>query len=147
MTGKERLEEIKKHRDEAENSIDEYEFEKINFYNLHVDWLIEQAERVQELENKCEYLSDTNEMLLDLNGVLPDQPELYIKLKKEIKRLEDFIETIQNVHFVELQREKAENRRYREVINNINEKAMLYGVDEQVFEAIKEAIRVLEGRE
>ena len=81
-----------------------------------IDWLIEQAERVQELE-------------------------------KENKRLEDFIETIQNVHFVELQREKAENRRYREVINNINEKAMLYGVDEQVFEAIKEAIRVLEGHE
>ena len=40
-----------------------------------------------------------------------------------------------------------QNKRYREVINNINEKAMLYGVDEQVFEAIKEAIRVLEGRE
>lgn len=111
------------------------------------EWLIEQAERVEELEDKCNYLSDMNEMLVDLNGVLPDEPELYIKLKKEIKRLEDFIETIQNVHFVELQREKAENRRYREVINNINEKAMLYGVDEQVFEAIKEAIRVLEGEE
>ena len=47
---RERLEEIKKHRNEADNSTDEYEFEKINFYNLHVDWLIEQAERVQELE-------------------------------------------------------------------------------------------------
>ena len=116
---RDRLEEIKKHRNEADNSTDEYEFEKINFYNLHVDWLIEQTERVQELENKCEYLSDTNEMLLDLNGVLPDQPELYIKLKKEIKRLEDFIETIQNVHFVELQREKAENRRYRKALEEI----------------------------
>ena len=49
---KERLEEIKKHRDEADNSTDEYEFEKINFYNLHVDWLIEQALRVQELEQQ-----------------------------------------------------------------------------------------------
>lgn len=49
---KERLEEIKKHRNEADNSTDEYEFEKINFYNLHVDWLIEQAERVQELERQ-----------------------------------------------------------------------------------------------
>lgn len=50
---KERLEEIKKHRDEADNSTDEYEFEKINFYNLHVDWLIEQAERVRELERQA----------------------------------------------------------------------------------------------
>src|SRR5690625_4590300 len=38
------------------------------------------------------------------------------ELEKENKRLEDFIETIQNVHFVELQREKAENRRYRETL-------------------------------
>ena len=53
MNDKERLEEIKKHRDEAENSIDEYEFEKINFYNLHVDWLIEQAELAQELERQA----------------------------------------------------------------------------------------------
>ena len=40
---------------------------------------------------------------------------------------------------------EEQNKRYREVINNINEKAMLYGVDEQVYEAIKEAIKALEG--
>ena len=55
MTDKERLEEIKKHRNEADNSTDDYEFEKINFYNLHVDWLIEQAERVQELEGTVKH--------------------------------------------------------------------------------------------
>ena len=60
MTDKERLEEIKKHRNEADNSTDDYEFEKINFYNLHVDWLIEQAERVQELEEHIDYLYDNN---------------------------------------------------------------------------------------
>lgn len=63
-------------------------------YNLNgedVEWLIQQAERVEELEK--------------------------------------------------------ENRRYREAINNIIEKALLFGVDEQVFEAIKEAIRALEGTE
>lgn len=45
---KERLGEIKKHRDEADNSTDEYEFEKINFYNLHVDWLIRTVERYEK---------------------------------------------------------------------------------------------------
>ena len=40
-----------------------------------------------------------------------------------------------------------QNKRYREVINNINEKAMLYGVDEEVYEAIKEAIKALEESE
>ena len=40
-----------------------------------------------------------------------------------------------------------QNKRYRKVINNINEKAMLYGVNEEVYEAIKEAIRALEGHE
>src|SRR5690625_1266141 len=42
---------------------------------------------------------------------------------------------------------EQQNKRYREVINNINEKAILYGVDEQVYEAIQEAIRALECEE
>src|SRR5690625_1956211 len=62
----------------------------------------EQAERVQEIEEDCEYLS----------------------------------------HHYGLEAEK--NKRYREVINNINEKEMLYGVDEKICEAIQEAIRALE---
>ncbi|MEK3645850.1 hypothetical protein [Aeribacillus sp. FSL M8-0235] len=86
MNDKERLEEIKQKYQWAikrslANRIDDSD----------IEWLIQQAERVQELEK--------------------------------------------------------ENRRYRKVINNIIEKAMLFGVDEQVFEAIKEANRVLEGEE
>ena len=71
----------------------------------NLKYLIEQDERVQELEH-----------LLDL-------------VRKRKSNLE------------------KQNKRYREVINNINEKAMLYGVDEQVCEAIKEAIKALEGEE
>lgn len=37
--------------------------------------------------------------------------------------------------------------RYRDAINNINEKASLFGVNEQVNETIQEAIRVLEESE
>jgi septation ring formation regulator EzrA len=83
MIAKEWLEDIKER-------FAKYEYD----YNLNgedVEWLIQQAERAQELEK--------------------------------------------------------ENRRYRKIINDIIEKAMLFGVDEQVFEAIKEAIRVLEGEE
>ena len=43
MGDKECLEEIKKHRNEADNSIEEYGLEKTNFYNLHVDWPVEGA--------------------------------------------------------------------------------------------------------
>ena len=50
--------------------------------------------RVEELEDKCNYLSDMNEMLVDLNGVLPDEPELYIKLKKENKRYREALNSI-----------------------------------------------------
>lgn len=65
MNDKERLEEIKKHRNEADNSTDEYEFEKINFYNLHVDWLIEQAGRVQELERQVSRYKERLEVIVN----------------------------------------------------------------------------------
>lgn len=53
----------------------------------HIDWLIEKAERVKELE-------------------------------KEQKRLENFIENLQVVHFTELQTEKAENQRYKQTLKD-----------------------------
>ena len=37
-----------------------------------------------------------------------------------------------------------QNKRYREAINNINEKAMLFGTSEEVYGAIQDAIKVLE---
>ena len=60
---------------------------------------------------------------------------------------EDLLEEIEILKGYKLmyQNLSEQNKRYREVINNINEKAMLYGVDEQVCEAIQEAIRALEG--
>lgn len=86
------MEEIKQYLIHFYNAVDVEDDIKVYIFNtLKIEWLIEQAKRVWELEK--------------------------------------------------------ENRRYRKVINNINEKAMLYGVDEQVFETIKEAIRILEGHE
>lgn len=40
---------------------------------------------------------------------------------------------------------EQQNKRYRELINNINEKASLFGVDVPVYEAIQDAIKALEG--
>ena len=116
---KERLQDIKK-KYNYERLGEFIDVKLVNPYELK--WLIQQAECVEELEDKCNYLSDMNEMLVDLNGVLPDEPELYIKLKKE-------------------------NKRYREAINNIIEKAMLFGTNEEVYEAIQDAIKALEGEE
>ncbi len=39
---------------------------------------------------------------------------------------------------------EQQNKRYREAINIINERAMLYGVNEQVHEAIQESVKALE---
>ena len=69
-----------------------------------------------------------------------------IELKERVQELEEDYK-VRQVEYLEehIDRLEQQNKRYREVINNINEKAMLYGVDEQVYEAIKEAIKALEG--
>lgn len=79
------------------------------------------------------------------------------KLHRQINGLKNDIEMVdqQNLSIMKTaekykrKTEKLEqqNKRYREVINNINEKEILYGVDEQVYEAIQEAIRALECEE
>ena len=99
----ERLEDIKH----------EYGFLGVIHRSEHIEWLIEQAELVEELEQKNDRL----------------------KQEADFWRVEDR----------EMMRLSHENKRYREVINNINEKASLFGVNEQVYEAIKEAIKALEG--
>src|SRR5699024_989308 len=50
----ERLEEIREHEIIADNECGEYERHKVDFYYEHVGWLIEQAERVEELEERLE---------------------------------------------------------------------------------------------
>lgn len=72
-----------------------------------VDWLVEQAERVYELE------SDS--------------------YNAHLERL--------------LDRKEQEIERYREAINSIIEKVMLLGTNEEVYEAIQDAIKVLEDKE
>jgi DNA repair exonuclease SbcCD ATPase subunit len=45
----------------------------------------------------------------------------------------------------QLYSEQQQNKRYRKAINNIIEKVMLFGTNEEVYEAIQDAIKALEG--
>ena len=51
--------------------------------------------------------------------------------------------------FIKVQRDRQklieQNKRYRKAINNIIEKVMLFGTNEEVYEAIQDAIKALEG--
>jgi hypothetical protein len=47
----------------------------------------------------------------------------------------------------QLYSEQQQNKRYRKAINNIIEKVMLFGTNEEVYEAIQDAIKALEGDE
>src|SRR5699024_12175040 len=51
---KERMEEIREHEIIAHNESGEYERYKVEFYYENVGWIIEQAERVEELERELE---------------------------------------------------------------------------------------------
>src|SRR5690554_4173165 len=82
-------------------------------YNLNgedVEWLIQQAERVQELESE-----------------LNKQIEIGYKFEGEVYDL------------------AKENKRYREALNSII--AMLFRTGDEVYDAIQDAIKALEGEE
>lgn len=92
--------------------------------------LIEQAERVQELKsfkNSVEYTVDSESLEL----IISNQDS-----KNVLKMSETYDEKIYKL--------QQQNKRYREAINNINEKAALFGANEHVNEAIQEAIRALD---
>ncbi|RDW21019.1 hypothetical protein CWR48_04190 [Oceanobacillus arenosus] len=74
-------------------------------------WLIQQAERVEELEKEKNELADLNQMLVDLNGVMPNEPDLYIQLKKQNQRYRQALESIRKggpMNFPEIARKVLE---------------------------------------
>lgn len=103
-----RIAEINDYRDKD----DPYWFELLDYFFSGTDfrYLIDQAERVQELERELKEWGTVNEVWEEINTKLVEQ-----------------------------------NKHYRELINNINEKASLFGVDVPVYEAIQDAIKALEG--
>lgn len=65
---------------------------------------------------------------------------------KQAKRVDRLESHSYNAHLEILKREQ-QIERYREAINNIIKKAMLFGVNEEVYDAIQDAIKVLDGEE
>lgn len=100
--------------------------DRLTVSSRFMKYFIEQAERVQELERQNKALE------LEVDGWFNKANEIHESMLRQDKVIDKF---------------RQQNKRYKEVINNNNEKAMLYGVDEQVYEAIKEAIKALEGEE
>ncbi|MFC5541535.1 hypothetical protein ACFPOH_07130 [Ureibacillus suwonensis] len=93
-------------------------------------------ERLEEIEER---------VLVDkvyykyLDGIKGHWGKVYTLSEGDYNYLKEQAERVQ-----ELER-KIE--RYREAINNINEKATLFGTSEEVYDAIQDAIKVLEGTE
>ena len=105
----ERLEDIKRIYAQAN------EIENINGVSIIAmseedkDWLIKQAERVEELEEERDEWKDTAKYYYMTNQDLREQ-----------------------------------NKRYRKAIDYIIERVMLFGTNEEVYEAIQDAIKALE---
>lgn len=63
-----------------------------------------------------------------------------------IKRTEDSFRFSSNLYYTRMELNEAEkkNEDYYKVINNIVEKAALFGVSEEVYDAMKDAIKIVE---
>ena len=87
---KERLEEIKQYLIHFYNAVDVEEDIKVYIFNtLKIEWLIEQAERVQELEETVEDYKTVNKELHQRGR----------KIRKQNKRLREALEEIARGRF------------------------------------------------
>lgn len=121
-----RLEEIKNRAKEGYLSVVGISVEGTEQLEKDLSWLIEQAEKVEQLE-------------LEIND-----------WRAEVQKWQQFYEESEESHLETKELLKSivnQNKRYREAINNIIEKAMLFGTSEEVYDAIQDAIKVLEGTE
>src|SRR5690625_1109056 len=72
---RDRLKEIKEWKDEID--LHGNEISERNFLTLHVEWLIEQAERVEELEDQNYAMSETRRQELEYSVKLEEQNSRY----------------------------------------------------------------------
>ncbi|HSH24819.1 MAG TPA: hypothetical protein VLA13_04700 [Massilibacterium sp.] len=83
----ERLEEIKQYLKHFHNAVDVEEYIKAYIFNtLKVEWLIEQAERVQELEGERDEWRDTSQSYYMTNQELRGQNKRYREAIEKIKK-------------------------------------------------------------
>jgi uncharacterized protein (UPF0335 family) len=115
MIDKERLEDIKKEL--------ELDWSDISYVvnQDDVKWLIN---RVEELELE---VNDWRDETIKWSKYFQESEESHLETKELLKNIVN------------------QNKRYRKAINNIIEKVMLFGTNEEVYEAIQDAIKALEG--
>lgn len=113
MTDKERLEEIRKHETIADNECGEYEHHKVDFYYEHVGWLIEQAERVQNLKEIKNNAINQIDVTQERNK----------RLEERVRDLEKNIEQEYNNHKDLESGLLRQNKCYREAIERIKKYA------------------------
>ena len=96
--------------------------------------LVKQRAKNEEYKTLDEALSDIWVLIGFGNGSV----KIENKLKKENERLEAFIETLQVVHFTELQREKATVEKYEKILKEIAGYSKYEG--NQWYEKVKKAL-------
>lgn len=110
-------------------------------------WLIKQAERAeknaQDLEDMDKQLASEQKRVEKLELEVNDW-------RAEAQKWQQFYKESEESHLETKELLKSilnQNKCYREAINNIIEKAMLFGTNEEAYDAIQDAIQVLEGEE
>ena len=99
-------------------------------------------ERLEEIKKELEL--DWSDISYVVNQV--DVKWLINRVEELEKEKDEWKYTAQS-YYMTNQELREQNKRYREAINNIIEKAMLFGTSEEVYDAIQDAIKALEGTE
>lgn len=104
-------------------------------------------ERLEEISKEL----ILNKKQIDAPRLLTVTPKFFEDIEWLINRVEESEEerdewkdTAQS-YYMTNQELREQNKRYRKAINNIIEKAMLFGTNEEVYDAIQDAIKALEG--
>jgi hypothetical protein len=97
-------------------------------------------ERLEEIKKELEL--DWSDISYVVNQV---DVKLLINRVEELEEERDEWKDTAQSYYMTNQELREQNKRYRKAINNIIEKVMLFGTNEEVYEAIQDAIKALEG--
>jgi uncharacterized protein (UPF0335 family) len=112
------------------------------------------SERLEEIKKELEldwsdisYVVNQDDVKWLINRV--EELELEVNdWRAEVQKWQKFYKESEESHLETKELLKSivkQNKRYRKAINNIIEKAMLFGTNEEVYDAIQDALKALEG--
>ncbi|MCU9594615.1 hypothetical protein OEV82_09115 [Caldibacillus thermolactis] len=97
-------------------------------------------ERLEEIKKELEL--DWSDISYVVNQ---DDVKWLINRVEELEKEKDEWKDTAQYYYMTNQELREQNKRYRKAINYIIEKVMLFGTNEEVYEAIQDAIKALEG--